>query len=53
MTTALREVAYLGLDLADPAAMDAFLADVVGLVPGERTIDEPWTDDRRYDRIRE
>ncbi len=53
MTTDLNELAYLGLDLADPAAMDAFLADVVGLVPGERTADgrSAWRNDDRVHRI--
>ena len=29
------ELAYLGLEVADPTAFGEFLADVVGLVPGE------------------
>ena len=42
--TAELEVAYLGVEVADPAAFGAFLADVVGLVPGE-------PDHRRRDRV--
>ena len=35
--TAELEVAYLGVQVADPAAFARFLTDVVGLVPGETT----------------
>ena len=31
------EVAYLGVEVADPTAFGEFLANVVGLVPGEAT----------------
>jgi hypothetical protein len=29
------ELAYLGLEVPDPATLAPFLADVVGLVPGD------------------
>ena len=43
------ELAYLGLEVADPTAFGEFLANVVGLVPGERTSDgaTTWRDDDR------
>ncbi|MCU1455344.1 MAG: hypothetical protein JWN46_3490, partial [Acidimicrobiales bacterium] len=29
------QLGYLGVEVPDPAAFDDFLADVVGLVPGD------------------
>ena len=29
------ELAYLGVEVAEPEAFDKFLGDIVGLVPGE------------------
>jgi hypothetical protein len=29
------ELAYVGIEVPDPASLTSFLADVVGLVPGE------------------
>ena len=29
------ELAYVGIEVPDPASLSAFLADVIGLVPGE------------------
>jgi 2,3-dihydroxybiphenyl 1,2-dioxygenase len=51
--TAELEVAYLGVQVADPAAFGAFLTDVVGLVPGETTADgsATWRNDDRVHRI--
>ena len=37
--TADLEVAYLGVQVANPTAFGTFLTDVVGLVPGETTAD--------------
>ena len=47
------ELAYLGLEVADPTAFGEFLANVVGLVPGERTSDgaTTWRDDDRVHRL--
>ena len=47
------ELAYLGLEVADPTAFGEFLANVVGLVPGERTSDgaTTWRDDDRVHRV--
>ena len=33
------ELAYLGVEVADPTGFGTFLADVVGLVPGDTTTD--------------
>ncbi len=51
--TAELEVAYLGVQVADPAAFGGFLRDVVGLVPGEPTVDgaPTWRNDDRVHRI--
>jgi 2,3-dihydroxybiphenyl 1,2-dioxygenase len=43
------ELGYLGLEVADPPAFEAFLADVVGLVPGEN--EHTWRTDHRTQRI--
>ena len=48
MSTEL-ELAYVGLDVTDPAAFGMFLTDVIGLIPGEPTPDGSHTfrnDDR-------
>ena len=47
------EIAYLGVQVADVAAFDTFLRDVVGLVAGERTAagDSTWRNDDRVHRI--
>jgi len=52
MTSEL-EVAYVGLEVADLAAFETFLGDVVGLVPGEATTDgrATWRNDDRAQRI--
>lgn len=52
MTTDL-ELAYLGLEVADPAAVATFLGDVVGLVPGDPTTDgaATWRNDDRVQRL--
>ena len=51
--TAELEVAYLGLQVADPTAFGTFLTDVVGLVPGDTTADgaATWRNDDRVHRI--
>ncbi len=43
------ELGYVGLEVADPHAFEAFLTDVVGLVPGED--DHTWRTDHRAQRI--
>ena len=47
------ELAYLGVEVADPTAFGTFLADVVGLVPGDTTTDgaPTWRNDDRAQRI--
>ena len=47
------EIAYLGVQTADPTAFGAFLTDVVGLVRGESTTDgaATWRNDERAHRI--
>jgi biphenyl-2,3-diol 1,2-dioxygenase len=47
------ELAYLGVEVADVAAFDTFLRDVVGLVAGEPTAtgDATWRNDDRAQRI--
>jgi 2,3-dihydroxybiphenyl 1,2-dioxygenase len=51
--TAELEVAYLGVQIADPAGFGTFLKDIVGLVPGEPTPDgaTTWRNDDRVHRI--
>jgi 2,3-dihydroxybiphenyl 1,2-dioxygenase len=51
--TAELEVAYLGVQVANPTAFGAFLTDIVGLVPGEATADglATWRNDERVHRI--
>jgi 2,3-dihydroxybiphenyl 1,2-dioxygenase len=46
------ELAYLGIEVRDPVAMNNFLADVVGLIPGD-AIDgaATWRNDERCHRI--
>ena len=52
MTTEL-EVAYLGVQVADPAGFDTSLHDIVGLVHGEPTADgaTTWRNDDRVHRL--
>jgi 2,3-dihydroxybiphenyl 1,2-dioxygenase len=47
------ELAYLVLEVPEPAILTPAFADVVGLVPGEPTTDATltWRDDRRVHRI--
>jgi 2,3-dihydroxybiphenyl 1,2-dioxygenase len=47
------EVAYLGVQVSDRTAFDAFLGEVVGLVPGDTTPDgaTTWRNDDRVHRI--
>ena len=47
------EIAYLGVEVADRPAFDTFLADVIGLVPGEPTADgaHTWRDDAAAQRV--
>lgn len=47
------ELAYLGLELAEPGAFGEFLADVVGLIPGDTTPDgaTTWRNDERVHRL--
>ena len=51
--TAELEVAYLGVQVADPTGFGTFLRDIVGLIPGETTADgaTTWRDDDRVHRI--
>ena len=46
-------LAYLGLEVPDPASLTPFFADVVGLVPGEPTEDGSltWRNDDRVRRL--
>jgi 2,3-dihydroxybiphenyl 1,2-dioxygenase len=47
------ELAYLGVEVADPDAFGDFLAKVVGLIPGEPTADgaSTWRNDERAHRL--
>ncbi|HTN79653.1 MAG TPA: VOC family protein [Acidimicrobiales bacterium] len=51
--TADLEIAYLGLQTTDPTGFGTFLADVVGLVPGENTTEgaATWRNDDRVHRL--
>ena len=46
------ELAYLGLEVPDPASLDPFFADVIGLVPGD-PVDggTSWRNDDRARRV--
>src|SRR3569623_2873034 len=46
------DAAHLGVEVADRPAFDTFLADVIGLVPGEPTSDgaHTWRDDAAAQR---
>jgi 2,3-dihydroxybiphenyl 1,2-dioxygenase len=47
------ELAYLGLEIPDPAALNGFFGEVIGLVPGE-PVDPPgisWRNDDRVYRV--
>jgi hypothetical protein len=43
------QLAYLGVEAADTAAFGKFLADVVGLVPGDDP--DTWRNDRKARRV--
>jgi biphenyl-2,3-diol 1,2-dioxygenase len=47
------EIAYLGLEVPDPAALTAFFAEVVGLIPGEPGPpgSTTWRNDGRVHRV--
>jgi 2,3-dihydroxybiphenyl 1,2-dioxygenase len=47
------ELAYLGLEIADPTALDGFLGAVIGMVPGESsgTSTSSWRNDDRVHRV--
>ncbi len=47
------EVAYLGVEVADPTAFGEFLANIAGLVPGTPTSDgaAAWRNDERVHRL--
>jgi 2,3-dihydroxybiphenyl 1,2-dioxygenase len=47
------ELAYLGVEVADRAALGAFLQDTVGLIPGDPTPDdaETWRNDAKAQRL--
>jgi 2,3-dihydroxybiphenyl 1,2-dioxygenase len=46
------ELAYLGIEVPDPAALTPFFGEVIGLVPGEPTAGAPtWRNDDRAHRI--
>ena len=47
------EIAYLGIEVPDPATLAPFFGDVIGLVPGEPTADGAvtWRDDDRAQRV--
>ena len=47
------EVAYLGVEVADPAAFGEFLTTIVGLIPGDPTSDgaATWRNDERVHRL--
>jgi biphenyl-2,3-diol 1,2-dioxygenase len=51
--TADLELAYLGLEVADPTAIGDFFVGIVGLVPGEPTTDgsPTWRNDDRVHRL--
>jgi 2,3-dihydroxybiphenyl 1,2-dioxygenase len=47
------EVAYLGVEVADPTAFGKFLANIAGLIPGTPTSDgaAAWRNDERVQRV--
>lgn len=47
------EIAYARLEVPDPEALATFLTDVVGLAPGEPTVDgdRTWTNDHAAQRV--
>jgi 2,3-dihydroxybiphenyl 1,2-dioxygenase len=47
------ELAYLGIEVPDPASLTPFFGDVVGLVPGDPTADGavPWRNDDKAQRV--
>lgn len=47
------ELGYLRLEVSDPAALDGFFTDVIGLAAGPRSAggDRSWTDDRAVHRV--
>lgn len=47
------QIAYLGIEVPEPASLGSFFADVVGLLPGEPSVDgsTTWRNDDRAHRI--
>src|ERR1700712_5449056 len=47
------ELAYAGLGVADKAAMESLLEDILGLVPSESTPESgsAWTNDGKLNRV--
>lgn len=47
------ELAYLGVEVADRAAFDGFMSDIIGLLPGEPTPSgaSTWRNDDRAQRV--
>ena len=43
------ELAYLGIEVPDPASLDAFFGEVIGLVPGAQP--HTWRNDDRAQRV--
>jgi 2,3-dihydroxybiphenyl 1,2-dioxygenase len=43
------EIAYVGLEIPDPASLDAFFGEVIGLVPGDAP--HTWRDDDKTHRV--
>ncbi len=43
------ELAYLGIEVPDPAALDSFFGNVIGLVPGDGA--HTWRDDDKARRV--
>jgi biphenyl-2,3-diol 1,2-dioxygenase len=43
------ELAYVGIEVPDPASLDAFFGDVIGLVPGDRP--HTWRNDGKARRV--
>jgi 2,3-dihydroxybiphenyl 1,2-dioxygenase len=47
------EIAYLGIEVPDPATLTPFFGEVIGLVPGDQAPDgaDTWRDDDRVHRL--
>jgi 2,3-dihydroxybiphenyl 1,2-dioxygenase len=43
------EIAYIGIEVPDPASLDAFFGDVIGLLPGDHA--HTWRNDERAQRV--